>query len=101
MIAELQKVAESGITKDELELAKGNISGSLALKFETNQARMSRLASAEIVAGEFMDLDETIARFDGVVLSEVQALAKDLIALPRSIVAVGDVSEDMFESFVR
>jgi hypothetical protein len=59
------------------------------------------LASAEIVAGEFMDLDETIARFDGVVLSEVQALAKDLIALPRSIVAVGDVSEDMFESFVR
>jgi predicted Zn-dependent peptidase len=101
MIAELEKVAESGITKDELELAKGNISGSLALKFETNQARMSRLASAEIVAGEFMDLDETIARFDGVVLSEVQALAKDLIELPRSIVAVGDVSEDMFESFVR
>ena len=62
---------------------------------------MSRLASAEIVAGEFMDLDETIARFDGVMLSEVQALAKDLIELPRSIVAVGDVSEDMFEGFVR
>jgi hypothetical protein len=62
---------------------------------------MSRLASAEIVAGEFMDLDETIARFDSVLLSEVQSLAKDLIALPRSIVAVGDVNEDMFESFVR
>jgi predicted Zn-dependent peptidase len=101
MIAELEKVAESGITQDELALAKGNISGSLALKFETNQARMSRLASAEIVSGEFMDLDETIARFDGVVLSEVQALARDLIAKPRSIVAVGDVTEDMFESFVR
>jgi predicted Zn-dependent peptidase len=100
MIAELQKVAESGITLDELELAKGNISGSLALKFETNQARMSRLASAEIVAGEFMDLDETIARFDGVALPEVQSLAKHLIELPRSIVAVGDVTEDMFESFV-
>ena len=101
MIAELQKVAESGITMDELELAKGNISGSLALKFETNQARMSRLASAEIVAGEFMDLDETIARFDGVALPEVQSLAKHLIQLPRSIVAVGDVTEDMFEGFVR
>jgi predicted Zn-dependent peptidase len=101
MIAELEKVAESGITQDELALAKGNISGSLALKFETNQARMSRLASAEIVSGEFMDLDETITRFDGVVLSEVQALAKDLIEKPRSIVAVGDVTEDMFESFVR
>jgi predicted Zn-dependent peptidase len=101
MIAELEKVAISGITKDELDLAKGNISGSLALKFETNQARMSRLASAEIVAGEFMDLDETITRFDEVELSEVQELASVLMALPRSIVAVGDVTETMFDSFVR
>ena len=101
MIAELDKVAQSGITSDELALAKGNISGSLALKFETNQARMSRLASAEIVAGEFMDLDETIERFEAVQLAEVQALAQDLIGLSRSIVAVGDVTESMFESFVR
>jgi len=101
MITELDKVAQTGITSEELELARGNISGSLALKFETNQARMSRLASAEIVAGEFMDLDETIERFEGVELSQVQALAQDLIGLPRSIVAVGDVNETMFESFVR
>ena len=101
MITELDKVAQTGITSEELELARGNISGSLALKFETNQARMSRLASAEIVAGEFMDLDETIERFEGVELSQVQALAQDLIGLPRSIVAVGDVTETMFESFVR
>jgi predicted Zn-dependent peptidase len=101
MIAELDKVAQAGITSEELVLARGNISGSLALKFETNQARMSRLASAEIVAGEFMDLDETIERFEAVELSQVQALAQDLIGLPRSIVAVGDVSETTFESFVR
>jgi predicted Zn-dependent peptidase len=101
MIAELDKVAQSGITSEELALARGNISGSLALKFETNQARMSRLASAEIVSGEFMDLDETIERFEAVELSQVQALAQDLMKLPRSIVAVGDVTETMFESFVR
>jgi len=101
MIAELDKVAQNGITSEELALAGGNISGSLALKFETNQARMSRLASAEIVAGEFMDLDETIERFEAVELAQVQALAQDLIGLPRSIVAVGDVTETMFESFVR
>ena len=100
MILELEKIAQSGITQEELSLAQGNISGSLALKFETNQARMSRLASSEIVAGEFMDLDETIARFDSVGLSEVQALAGELLARPRSIVAVGDVSETMFETFI-
>jgi predicted Zn-dependent peptidase len=101
MIEELEKVAISGITTDELNLAKGNISGSLALKFESNQARMSRLASAEIVAGEFMDLDETIERFDAVELAEVQELAQDLISRARSIVAVGEVNESMFEKFVK
>jgi predicted Zn-dependent peptidase len=99
MIRELEKVAESGITEAELALAQGNISGGLALKFETNQARMSRLASAEIVSGEFMDLDETLARFEAVTRSEVQQLAADLISRERSVVAVGDVSEEMFERF--
>lgn len=101
MIAELEKVANSGITPDELSLAKGNIAGSLALKFESNQARMSRLASAEIVTGEFIDLDDTIARFDAVPLPEVQELAQDLISRARSIVAVGDVTESMFDKFVK
>jgi predicted Zn-dependent peptidase len=100
MIQELEKIAETGITVGELSLAKGNISGSLALKFESNQARMSRLASAEIVAGEFMDLDDTIARFDSVELPEVQMLAQDLLSKNRSIVAVGDVTETMFDKFV-
>jgi predicted Zn-dependent peptidase len=100
MIQEFEKIAETGITVGELSLAKGNISGSLALKFESNQARMSRLASAEIVAGEFMDLDDTIARFDSVELSEVQQLAQDLLSKNRSIVAVGDVTETMFDKFV-
>jgi predicted Zn-dependent peptidase len=100
MIQELEKVADSGITVGELSLAKGNISGSLALKFESNQARMSRLASAEIVSGEFVDLDDTIAHFEAVELSEVQQLAQDLVNRSRSIVAVGDVAETMFEKFV-
>jgi predicted Zn-dependent peptidase len=100
MLAELEKIAESGITTEELVLAKGNISGSLALKFEANQARMSRLASAEIVSGEFIDLDDSLSRFEAVELSDVQALASDLLGRERSIVAVGDVDEKMFEKFV-
>mgnify|MGYP002655081962 CR=1 FL=1 len=100
MLGELEKVAADGITKAELELAQGNISGSLALKFETNQARMSRLATAEIVSGEFMDLDESLMRFEQVTLAEVQALAAELVARPRSLVAVGDVDQAMFDQFV-
>jgi predicted Zn-dependent peptidase len=100
MLEELEKVATKGITKEELELAQGNISGSLALKFETNQARMSRLATAEIVSGEFMDLDESLARFEQVSLEDVQSLAAELVSRPRSLVAVGDVDQAMFDQFV-
>jgi predicted Zn-dependent peptidase len=100
MLEELEKVATAGITRAELELAQGNISGSLALKFETNQARMSRLATAEIVSGEFMDLDESLSRFEQVSLEDVQSLAAELVSRPRSLVAVGDVDQAMFDQFV-
>ena len=100
MLDELNKIAQEGISQAELDLAKGNISGGLALKFETNQARMSRLASAEIVSGEFMDLDESLLRFESVDLAEVQALAQFLASQPRSVVAVGDLKPDIFDALV-
>jgi predicted Zn-dependent peptidase len=61
---------------------------------------MSRLATAEIVSGEFMDLDESLSRFEQVTLSEVQDLAAELVSRPRSLVAVGDVDQAMFDQFV-
>jgi len=97
MLAELEKVAASGVTQAELDLAKGNISGGLALKYESTQARMSRLISAEVVNGEFIDLSSTLAAFGGVTLQQVQDLAAELLTRTRTIVAVGDVSEKTFE----
>lgn len=100
MLDEFEKIAQSGITSDELELAIGNISGGLALKFESSQARMSRLIGSEMTTGEFFDLDETIERFASVTAQEVQSLVQDLITNERTIVAVGDVEEKTFEPFL-
>lgn len=100
MLDEFEKIAQSGITAHELELAIGNISGGLALKFESSQARMSRLVGSEMTTGEFFDLDETIERFTAVTREQVQQLVQDLLASERTIVAVGDLEEKIFESFV-
>jgi predicted Zn-dependent peptidase len=97
LLEEFNKVASDGITQAELDLAKGNISGGLALKFESTQARMSRLISSEIINGQFIDLDSTLAAFDAVTLREVQQLAADIAARDRTIVAVGDVKEAAFK----
>ena len=100
MLEEFEKIAQSGITTDELELAIGNISGGLALKFESSQARMSRLIGSEMTTGEFFDLDETIDRFNAVTVDHVQELVQDLLNNERTIVAVGDVEEKTFEPFL-
>jgi len=100
MIAEFTKIAEVGITKDELELAYGNISGGLALKFESTQARMSRLAGTELGTGDFVDLDEALKRYRAVTLEDVQSLAADILTREKTIVAVGDVTFDTFDGLV-
>jgi predicted Zn-dependent peptidase len=100
MVAELESIANSGIRQDELDLAKGNISGSLALKYESTMARMNRLISAEIVNGEFFDLDDSLQHVKAVSLEDVQSLAADLVGRERSIVAVGDVDESTFAEFI-
>ena len=100
MVSEFEKIATDGIRQDELDLAKGNISGSLALKYESTMARMNRLISAEIVNGEFFDLDDSLLHVNAVTLADIQELAADLIKRERSIVAVGDVDESTFAEFI-
>jgi predicted Zn-dependent peptidase len=100
MIEELDKVANDGITQAEFELAIGNISGSLALKFESTQSRMSRLVSSEVVTGEFVDLNESLALFKAVTLEDIRGLAADIAGRERSIVAVGELKEKIFDEFL-
>jgi predicted Zn-dependent peptidase len=100
MLEEFTKLANAGITADELELAKGNINGGMALKFESTQARMSRLVGTELINGEFYDLDATIEQFNAVTAEDVRALAADLLTRSRSIVAVGDIGEAHFDEFL-
>jgi predicted Zn-dependent peptidase len=100
MIQEFEKVANEGITQAEFDLAIGNISGSLALKFESTQARMSRLVSSEVVTGEFVDLNDSLALFKAVTLADIQDLAADIAGRERSIVAVGDLNEKIFDEFL-
>jgi predicted Zn-dependent peptidase len=100
MISEFEKIATDGIREDELELAKGNISGGLALKYESSAARMNRLISAEIVNGEFFDLDDSLSHVNAVTINDVKSLAADLIKRERSIVAVGDVTDATFNEFL-
>jgi len=91
--AELDKLAADGITDEELSKAVGQLSGGIVLALEDTGSRMSRLGRAELVSGEFQDIDETLRRIKAVTAVEVQELARELAASPRTITVVGPFEE--------
>ena len=62
MRAELERLAEHGISEDELERGVGQLRGGLVLGMEDTGSRMSRLGKAELVYGEYVGLDEALHR---------------------------------------
>ena len=87
-------LARDGITEDELERGIGQVCGGLVLGMEDTGSRMSRLGKAELVYGEFVGLDEALARTRAVTADDVAGLAADLWARPHSLAVVGPFKTD-------
>ena len=89
LVAELERLADGGITDAELRRSVGQLSGSLVLGLEDSGSRMSRLGKSELVHGELLSTQESLDRVRAVTAREVQDLAADLASRPRSVVRVG------------
>jgi len=98
MLSELNRLAEGGVTADEMKRASGQLSGASALALEDSDTRMSRLGRSEITLGEFVDLDEALRRLALVTAEDVRTLAAELAAGPISVAAVGALNDDVFAS---
>ena len=90
---ELDKVAAAGITVEELERGKGQLRGSLVLGLEDTGSRMSRIGKAELVHGDYLSVDDVLARIEAVTLDEVADVARDLLAAPPTLAVVGPFDE--------
>ncbi len=96
---ELARIAEHGITPDELARGKGQLRGGLVLGLEDTSSRMGRIAKAELVYGELPSVDELIARVDGVSLDDVSAVAAEVLGARPSLAVIGPFDDD--ERFTR
>ena len=92
--AGLEELADGGIGDDELTRARGSVTGGLVLGLEDSGSRMTRLGRAELVHGEFVNLDETLRRLRAVTADDVRALAAELASRPRSLAVVGPFDPD-------
>jgi predicted Zn-dependent peptidase len=86
---ELARVAQTGLTEEELARGKGQLSGSLVLGLEDTGSRMSRLGKSELVYGELLGVDDILARIAAVSLDDVRAVASDVLSRPLTLSVVG------------
>lgn len=85
--AEVEKLAKEGPSDWEVERAKGQMRGSVTLGLENSGSRMSRLARSELV-GQFLTVDDALARVEAVSKEDVQRTAEAMLAAPRSTAVV-------------
>jgi predicted Zn-dependent peptidase len=94
---ELLRLREDTATAEELERARENLKGRVALSLESTGARMNRLGS-EILAGvPLLSLDETVERIEAVTLEDLGALVAELWAPGRLSAAGIGPDEQRFE----
>jgi predicted Zn-dependent peptidase len=89
MRGEIEGIAEDGVSQEEFDLALGNITGSLALRFEASLARMNRLVGVELGSGEYLSVSEVIGKFRSQNLEDVRKVARRIVSSPSTLVAVG------------
>jgi len=91
---ELAKVAEHGITDEELARGIGQMRGSLVLGMEDTGSRMSRLGKSELVYDELMPIDEVLRRIGAVTLDDVRAVAAEVLSARPTLAVIGPFDDD-------
>ncbi len=98
---ELDKIMADGITEEELERAKGNIKGSLALSLEDTNGRMTQLGRQELTGVEHLSVDETVARIEALTHADILEAARLVYAGPYVLGLVGPFEESDFVEIVQ
>lgn len=97
---ELHKVAENGITAEELARGKGQLRGSFVLGLEDTGSRMSRIGKGELVYESLLSVDEILGRIDAVTLDDVREVARDVFSRPQALAVIGPFDDRDFSDAV-
>ena len=97
---EINAVVDEGITEEELERAKGNMRGGLAISMEDANSRMIRLGRDELSGAPHLSIDERLARLDAVSATEVLTVARAILRGRRVMGAVGPFKEGDLDRWV-
>ena len=97
---ELSRVAEHGITDEEIARGKGMLKGSLVLGLEDTGSRMSRLGKGELLYDELLTVDQILARVDAVTPDEIREVAREVLGGAPSLAVIGPFADHDFSDIL-
>lgn len=83
ILREYRKIAQRGISLQELQKAKENMKGKMALHLESSDAQASFYGLQEIMEEESLTPEQTYDKIEGVTRVQVKSLAQELMAPER------------------
>ncbi|MFT5563494.1 MAG: putative Zn-dependent peptidase [Myxococcota bacterium] len=88
LVSEVDRFSGS-VTEEEVARARGTLRGSVVLGYEDSGARMSKLGRWVTSDIRIRTIDELLRMIDGVTLSDVRAIAEELLLGTRHLAVVG------------
>ncbi len=86
---ELTRLAEHGITADELDVARGYLTGSFELGLEDTGSRMARNGGLLCTRGHVTDVDEQVRRWHAVEMADTHRVIERIFTTTPLTVTVG------------
>lgn len=90
--AEVAELLAGRVTADEVAVAKGYLSGSVALGFEDSWSHLSHIANSVLVRDRVVDLDEYLDAIDAVTVDDVTRVAQRVLGPTPTVAAVGPLA---------
>ena len=92
IVGEIERLAE-GVSERELDVACGNVIGSMTLGLEDSGARMSRIGRSALLHGGVPSVADLAERFRAVTTDDLARVASRLLAGTRTLAVVGPFGE--------
>ena len=86
---ELARLVRDGITDEELDVARGYLTGAFELGLEDTGNRMARTASQLITTGRVRSIDDQVARWAAVDQDAVNEALRDVLTFDPIVVTLG------------
>lgn len=98
--AAFARVAEDGVSEEELERARGFTCGNFVLGMESTSAHMMRLGKMAVSGLPFLSVDETLERYGAVSRDDVARAAAHLFAAQPTLGVVSSYTADEVEGML-